>query len=215
MNSELMFLVLRCPNDPIWTTGPIGPKHWTYIQFILISGFAPTLNIYPDLVNYWTILFILYPDMGVEAWFWKLYWLWKLHYFIENTPWKIHFFFLKIHLENWIIWLKAENYGQKSPFTGASADGIITCKCHNQTFILEIKCTYSVCNTNKLVDAIIEKNIFINSDFLLKENHRYYTQIQHQLYVYNMEKCVPITWTPKRMHTAEVMRNREFIDAML
>ncbi|XP_023228866.1 uncharacterized protein LOC111629220 [Centruroides sculpturatus] len=77
----------------------------------------------------------------------------------------------------------------EAPWICASPDGI--CKKGNKISLLEIKCPYT-CKDKKIVDfktnEIFVKYLeFKNSKLYLKENSRYYTQIQLALYVTNIQ----------------------------
>jgi hypothetical protein len=43
---------------------------------------------------------------------------------------------------------------------------------------------------------ISDKNFCLDSNHQLKKNHPYYTQIQVQMFVYDVEACQFIVWTP-------------------
>ena len=64
------------------------------------------------------------------------------------------------------------------PYLGASPDGIVSCSCCG-VGCLEIKCPY--CDSEKSIDNIVQKNSCIekvNDNYILKENHQYFYQIQ-------------------------------------
>ena len=75
------------------------------------------------------------------------------------------------------------------PYLGASPDGIVSCSCCG-VGCLEIKCPY--CDREKRIDSIVQKSSCVekvNGNYILKENHQYFYQIQAQLLVTNCEYC--------------------------
>ena len=83
------------------------------------------------------------------------------------------------------------------PCLAGSPDGLFTCKCCTPA-TLEIKCPYSVRNDN-----IMEKEIYEKVDFLednngipqLKRTHRYYTQVQAQMWLCGVKHAFFVVWT--------------------
>lgn len=121
----------------------------------------------------------------------------------------------KIHTHHFEIQECGLKLCDSMPYIGASADGLLTCQCHQKSFTLEVKCPYSLRESEALEDAV-KNNIFcVNHDKSLKNNHRYYTQVQLQLYVYNVEHGYFIVWTPKWMVYTEVCKDMAFISPML
>ena len=81
------------------------------------------------------------------------------------------------------------------PYLGASLDGIVSCSCCG-VGCLEIKCPY--CDREKRIDSIVQKSSCVekvNGNYILKENHQYFYQIQAQLLVTNCEYCDLFLWT--------------------
>ena len=76
------------------------------------------------------------------------------------------------------------------PFIGASPDGIVSCKCHNDR-LLEIKCPW-VCRGLSMMefasrsDSCLEIN---NGEVRLKRHHPYFFQVQFQMGVTGKESC--------------------------
>ncbi len=103
---------------------------------------------------------------------------------------------------------------QEFPFIGASPDGIFTCTCHKSEFLIEIKCPYSKRDTESLEEAI-DSMFFLDKEKQLKTDHKYFTQIQLQLFIFGMHECKLVVWTPKWMYHTTVLRNDGFIDSML
>ena len=83
------------------------------------------------------------------------------------------------------------------PYLAASPDGLFLCKCCGLS-IVEAKCPYSVRNEN-----IHVKDTFDRVDFLedfngkprLKRSHKYYTQMQAQMWVCGVSHGFFIVWT--------------------
>lgn len=77
------------------------------------------------------------------------------------------------------------------PHLGASPDGLL----HNaeNTFLVEIKCVYNPKNLSLYDLCQKRKNFclkFENEEFKLKKNHKYMYQIQGQLAISNLSKCL-------------------------
>ncbi|CAC5369625.1 unnamed protein product [Mytilus coruscus] len=70
----------------------------------------------------------------------------------------------------------------KHPFVGASPDGITTCDCCGKG-TLEVKCPFKHKDTP--IDKVPAKdsNFCLDNMLQLKQNHRYYTQVQLQMYL--------------------------------
>ncbi|XP_053391418.1 uncharacterized protein LOC128554195 [Mercenaria mercenaria] len=88
-------------------------------------------------------------------------------------------------------------------FIGASADGLVTCECHDMRTV-EVKCPY------KLRDIDSQEELhyceFLDENLQIQKEHRYYDQIQLQMHVYGTEECVFIVWTPKVMFIQDVKK---------
>ena len=104
---------------------------------------------------------------------------------------------------------------ESMPFIGASADGLFNCQCHQKNFTLEIKCPYSLRESETLEGVLTNNKFFLNPDKSLKNNHKYYTRVQLQMYVYNVEQCYFIVLTPKWMCYTLVCYNNAFTSTML
>ena len=83
------------------------------------------------------------------------------------------------------------------PYLAASPDSLLTCKCCGPATV-EIKCPYSVRHDN-----IMEREVFERVDFLeehdgsprLKRSHKYYTQVQAQIWVCGVRYSFFVVWT--------------------
>ena len=72
------------------------------------------------------------------------------------------------------------------PWLSASADGIITCACHRRC-VLEIKCPFTA--QNLLWQDIISDPKHYMFGGHLQRGHRYFLQVQLQMFVYNVNMC--------------------------
>ena len=83
------------------------------------------------------------------------------------------------------------------PYLAASPDGLFNCKCCGLATI-EVKCPYSVRG-----DDILESRVYKRVNFLeefdgqprLKRTHKYFTQVQAQMWVCNVQHSFFIVWT--------------------
>lgn len=98
------------------------------------------------------------------------------------------------------------------PFIGASADSVMTCDCHGRK-VVEVKCPFSA--RDKDFNAFISSSDCYLEKSQLKKKHKYYAQVQLQMYVYDAAFCDFVSWAPKFMIVTYVQRDQEFIDAML
>lgn len=96
--------------------------------------------------------------------------------------------------------LKVEERGLKisssKPFIGASADGLVSCDCH-QNRLIEIKCPHSL-RTKSPKEAARERGCLqdpVTGVWSLKEDSPFYVQIQTQLFVYGLHHCDLVLYT--------------------
>ena len=83
------------------------------------------------------------------------------------------------------------------PLFSASPDGVRTCSCHGDGLI-EIKCCASHRDMEVSEIPNVDKNFYLEPVTLkLRESHRYYTQIQFQMFVCNKEFCDFVVYTDK------------------
>ena len=66
-----------------------------------------------------------------------------------------------------------------SPYLAVSPDGIVKCTCHGSG-VLEIKCPFSFKDATH-EEMVREKASYLDKDFNLKKDHRYYGQVQMQV----------------------------------
>ncbi|XP_065643270.1 uncharacterized protein LOC136075006 [Hydra vulgaris] len=98
------------------------------------------------------------------------------------------------------------------PWLGASPDGIVKCDCHGMS-ILEIKCPYKFRNSLELWKD--DKNCPLNKDGVMKANHQYYYQIQHQMMVTKIKYCLFYVWSNGKMKNDKlcitVKKDKKFV----
>ena len=78
---------------------------------------------------------------------------------------------------------------EKFPFLVASPDGIFSCSCHSIKRLLEVKCPFTKKDTRSIQEAASDKSFFIDSELQLKRTHKYFTQIQMQIYIFHLVEC--------------------------
>ena len=73
---------------------------------------------------------------------------------------------------------------EKYHFLGASTDGLVTCFCHEGSY-LEIKCPSKHKDNFSISDCIAtDKEFCLDKNFLLKSSHKDYAQVQMPVYIY-------------------------------
>jgi hypothetical protein len=89
-------------------------------------------------------------------------------------------------------------------FLVASPDGIIDCK-HCGKFLIEIKCSYKF-RVNDAGYALTESGACYeeNSKLVLKKSHSYFYQIQGQLFITGLRRCILVAYTDKGIHCVDV-----------
>ena len=92
---------------------------------------------------------------------------------------------------------------------GASADAIASCSCHG-SFLIEIKCPFKHKDQINLQNCTRDPAFCLNKDLKLKENHRYMTQVQMQMFVYNIKICHFVIWTNNFCSGIQVIYNEDF-----
>ena len=104
---------------------------------------------------------------------------------------------------------------QDFPFIGATPDGIFSCKCHPSCQLIEVKCPYSMRDTDSIEDAIEQSKLFIYQDKQLKKNNRYFIQVQLHLFVFGLKEWIFIVWIPDQMFHTTIARDGISIDSMV
>ncbi|XP_041374186.1 uncharacterized protein LOC121387226 [Gigantopelta aegis] len=80
------------------------------------------------------------------------------------------------------------------PFLGASPDGYIDCQCCGKG-TLEIKCPFKHRDKTVQEAAATDKDFCLDSSMQLKANHRYYSQVQFQMYITKCQYCDFVVYT--------------------
>ena len=84
----------------------------------------------------------------------------------------------------------------KNIFLSASPDGLVISLCHESS-LLEIKCLAKHKENLLVSDCIAtDKEFCLDKIFLLKSSHKYYAQVQMQMYIYRLKECHFVIWTP-------------------
>ncbi|WAQ95787.1 AN-like protein [Mya arenaria] len=80
------------------------------------------------------------------------------------------------------------------PLFAATPDVLRECSCHGKGR-LKIKCSYK--HRDSKIEDIKDQSFYLNSDNKMKTNHRYYSQIQFQMYVCGKTYCDFVVFTYK------------------
>lgn len=103
------------------------------------------------------------------------------------------------------------------PFLGASPDGITSCACHGSACV-EIKCPYKH-RDNTIAHAVESDNNFClegtDGTYKLKKKHRYFTQVQLQMYLCNFSRCSFVVYTNKELFTTDVLFDKAFCEILV
>ena len=99
------------------------------------------------------------------------------------------------------------------PYLGTSPDGIVKCKCCG-TGVLEIKCPFKHRNDN-MKEALKDRTFHLNMDFSCKREHKYFAQVQMQMYVAQANFADLVTWTTLDCAIVRVARDQSYIEDML
>ena len=100
------------------------------------------------------------------------------------------------------------------PVFAASPDGMRTCSCHGNG-LLEVKCSFKHKDLDVCEIVLIDHSFYLDKDLKLKESHRYYTQIQFQMYVCQVTFCDFIVFTLKGISTQTVEYNPTFVSNLV
>jgi len=102
---------------------------------------------------------------------------------------------------------------QQHPFLAASPAGIMSCDCHSRG-VLEVKCPYKYRDGNLTV-AFGESDFCLNDNLEIKENHKWYTQVQFEMYIAQAAYCHLVVWTPGDAVIKRIERDEPFIDRLI
>ncbi len=98
------------------------------------------------------------------------------------------------------------------PLFGATPDGLRKCKCCDEG-LLEIKYAYKHKDSN--ISDISDPNFYLDSDNKLKKSHRYYTQVQFQMYACGKAFCDFVVYTQKSVMWQRVLYDHDFVNAVV
>ena len=100
---------------------------------------------------------------------------------------------------------------EQCPFLGCSPDGVVNCKICG-SFLIEVKCSYKFRSFHP--KSALKMSSICQEDetgsLYLKQSHPYYYQIQGQMAVTGITKCVLVCYTHKGIHCVEVGFDVEF-----
>lgn len=108
---------------------------------------------------------------------------------------------------------------EKYPVLGCSSDGVAVCKCKSQHInrLVEIKCPYSLRDSNAKEVAILKNCTFnkLTNEWEVSKACPYYAQIQGQLGLYNYTECDLIIYTNKGIHISTARFDEEYFCDMV
>lgn len=100
-------------------------------------------------------------------------------------------------------------------FIGATADGVTKCNCCDHG-TLEIKCPFKHRDISVQEATRIDNEFCMNTEMKLKQTHRYYTQVQFQMYVFNCNFCgYDKPNVVKSVVIVRILRDGEFCSRLL
>lgn len=105
---------------------------------------------------------------------------------------------------------------KKHPHLGSSPDGIVECVCCGKG-CLEIKClkTYeSGLPDPRSDEGKKDKSFPITESFVLKKNHKFYTQMQGHMLICDLNYCDLYLWSKSNSLTVRVERDNEYIEKL-
>ena len=99
---------------------------------------------------------------------------------------------------------------QTYPYLCASPDGVRKCGCHGD-ILVEVKCPFSLNGQDPMV-KFGDSNFCIDISGNLKQSHRYYSQIQLQLELAQMNTCDQVIYTsvPDKMYLTSASKDEDF-----
>lgn len=102
------------------------------------------------------------------------------------------------------------------PEIGATPDALVHCACCGNGCV-EIKCPFKH-RDNEILQACIDKGFclqFTEGRLELKKTHKYYKQVQTQIFVTESQFCDFVVWTTKSLVTVRVMPDVELWEILL
>ena len=98
------------------------------------------------------------------------------------------------------------------PYLAASPDGVLSCDCCG-TGLLEIKCPYKY--REGLEGSETDASFCLDGNYDLRPTHPYYSQIQLQMYVSQMDMCDFMVWTKTSSIICRLRRDEPFLQETL
>lgn len=97
------------------------------------------------------------------------------------------------------------------PYLGASPDAIMTCACPTcpEKRVVEVKCPYS------MRDSDPDTVPYLDGDRQIRKTHKYYAQVQGQMFLCDVTECVFGVYTEKGTLLVVVERDDAFVKRML
>ncbi|KAK3584344.1 hypothetical protein CHS0354_006335 [Potamilus streckersoni] len=90
------------------------------------------------------------------------------------------------------------------PHIGASPDALVSCNCCGEGTV-EVKCPYCIRDT-----GIQNENVsYLDKDNRLKTSHKYYYQVQTQIFLSEKKYCDFVIWTNKDISVERILPNPE------
>lgn len=101
----------------------------------------------------------------------------------------------------------------EQPWLCCSPDGLV--RLDNEIVLIEIKCSFKYKDT-PFIDYAERRTklqylIFVNDEITLRRTHPYYTQIQVQLYILNLQRALLFVYSPKQSVIVSVKRDEVFL----
>lgn len=99
------------------------------------------------------------------------------------------------------------------PHVAASPDDFIWCDCCGLC-VIEIKCPYSMRDGN-LMEGFRDGQFCLTPEYKFKTTHRYFAQVQMQMYVCGLAYCDFVLWSPGDCVITRVPRDDDSIESMI
>lgn len=99
------------------------------------------------------------------------------------------------------------------PFLGASPDATIECECCGKG-VVEVKCPYKYRDIDQS-EIYMDTYCCLEKNNILKHSHKYYAQVQLQMYIFKVDFAQFVLWTPTFCIITQVTRDEDFIKQMI
>lgn len=101
---------------------------------------------------------------------------------------------------------------QQHVFLGATPDMLVECSCCGKGLV-EVKCPWSV-RDGKLSDLLLDSNSFVTENkgaLELRTAHRYFYQVQTQMYVWQRQYCDFVIWNKDGISIQRIAADQAFL----